>query len=611
MPSTLRSVGARFKLEGEDEFKRVVQQLNAGSSTLRSEMTRLQAQYKGNTDSVEFLTAKSELLGRTLDQQKQVTAATRAMMESASKAYADAAKKVAELEDAHSENNEELEKAKAALADADLVMQKYATKLNLAEAAEFDLQHQIEETNDAMTGQGKEMKGLGDAAGTLADKLGIQLPQGAQNALNGMGKLSTGTVAAMGVAAAGVAALVKSIKTLQEETLAAASRADDIITRSTQMNISAQQYQALQYASPFVDVDVDTMAGSLSKLTQLMGEVAAGSAEAAAKFDDLGVSVQNDDLTLRNAYDVWLDTMDAIAGITTETERDVAAQDMLGKSASELASIYREGTDALREYTAAALDNYVMSDDQLEMLGSVDDAWQQLQLDIEHNKDMIAVQWAPAAKSALEAFDKLVTAAGKALVDSGLIEGFGNLFQLATNLLEPIARLLDTADEAPGRLQPLKEAINGIALMIAAATDAVNWFIGALQTLNVVGAFTKVGGQTGLERMGTAAGFGYGSGNASNFQRQQMINSGTWDQYASFYGRNAGGTTNWRGGLTWVGEAGPELVDLSPGSRVYSSIDSRNAGGTVNNYNINVSNVDQLNTLLMWFDSLQVRKRMK
>lgn len=111
MPSTLRSVGARFKLEGEDEFKRVVQQLNAGSSTLRSEMTRLQAQYKGNTDSVEFLTAKSELLGRTLDQQKQVTAATRAMMESASKAYADAAKKVAELEDAHSENNEELEKA--------------------------------------------------------------------------------------------------------------------------------------------------------------------------------------------------------------------------------------------------------------------------------------------------------------------------------------------------------------------------------------------------------------------------------------------------------------------------------------------------------------------
>lgn len=610
MPSTLRSVGARFKLEGEDEFKRVVQQLNAGSSTLRSEMTRLQAQYKGNTDSVEFLTAKSELLGRTLDQQKQVTAATRAMMESASKAYADAAKKVAELEDAHSENNEELEKAKAALADADLVMQKYATKLNLAEAAEFDLQHQIEETNNAMTGQGKEMKGLGDAAGTLADKLGIQLPQGAQNALNGMGKLSAGTVAAMAAAAAGVAVLVKSIKTLQDETIAAAAKADDILTKSTQMNISAQQYQALKYASPFVDVDVDTLAGSLSKLTQLMGQVAAGSDEARAKFDELGVSVQNDDLTLRNAYDVWLDTMDAIAGITTETERDVAAQDLLGKSAADLASIYREGTGALREYTAAAEENVVMSDDQLEMLASVDDAWQKLQLDIEHNKDMIAVQWAPAAKRSLESFDKLVTAAGKALVNSGLIEGFGNLLQLATGLLEPIASLLSTADEAPGRLQPLKEAINGIALMIAGAADAVEWFVGALQTLTLVGAFVKVGGQTGIERMSHAAGFGYESGNANNFQRQRMINSGTWDQYASFYGRNAGGSDNWRGGLTWVGEAGPELVDLSPGSRVYNTQDSQRLGGDTYNFYVDVNSLQDLKSLIEWARGARVRGRM-
>ncbi len=33
-------------------------------------------------------------------------------------------------------------------------------------------------------------------------------------------------------------------------------------------------------------------------------------------------------------------------------------------------------------------------------------------------------------------------------------------------------------------------------------------------------------------------------------------------------GRNARGTDNWRGGLTWVGEEGPELIDLPKGSRV-------------------------------------------
>lgn len=37
--------------------------------------------------------------------------------------------------------------------------------------------------------------------------------------------------------------------------------------------------------------------------------------------------------------------------------------------------------------------------------------------------------------------------------------------------------------------------------------------------------------------------------------------------FPSFPG-NAEGTSNWRGGMTWVGENGPELLDLPPGSRI-------------------------------------------
>ena len=36
-------------------------------------------------------------------------------------------------------------------------------------------------------------------------------------------------------------------------------------------------------------------------------------------------------------------------------------------------------------------------------------------------------------------------------------------------------------------------------------------------------------------------------------------------------GRNAQGTDYWRGGLTWVGEKGPELIDLPKGSKVFSN----------------------------------------
>jgi len=36
-------------------------------------------------------------------------------------------------------------------------------------------------------------------------------------------------------------------------------------------------------------------------------------------------------------------------------------------------------------------------------------------------------------------------------------------------------------------------------------------------------------------------------------------------------GRNANGTNNWRGGLTWVGERGPELLNLPRGSQIHDA----------------------------------------
>ena len=48
-------------------------------------------------------------------------------------------------------------------------------------------------------------------------------------------------------------------------------------------------------------------------------------------------------------------------------------------------------------------------------------------------------------------------------------------------------------------------------------------------------------------------------------------------------GNNARGTSYWRGGLSWVGENGPELVDLPRGARVYDAGESqRMAGRTLN-----------------------------
>ncbi|WP_207637073.1 phage tail tape measure protein [Desulfosporosinus sp. OT] len=44
--------------------------------------------------------------------------------------------------------------------------------------------------------------------------------------------------------------------------------------------------------------------------------------------------------------------------------------------------------------------------------------------------------------------------------------------------------------------------------------------------------------------------------------------------------RNANGTDNWRGGLTWVGEEGPELLNLPRGSQIFSNEESMAMAGS-------------------------------
>ena len=65
-----RTVKARVELDGEKAYKQALSELNQGNKVLASEMRKLQAEYKGNTESTEFLTKKGEILERQLLQQK-------------------------------------------------------------------------------------------------------------------------------------------------------------------------------------------------------------------------------------------------------------------------------------------------------------------------------------------------------------------------------------------------------------------------------------------------------------------------------------------------------------------------------------------------------------
>ena len=567
----VRKVGARVELDGEREYKQALSELNTGNATLRTEMQKLQAEYKGSADSSEFLTKKSELLERQLLQQQDKVKKLQEAVEWAAKEYGEADKRT----------------------------QEWVQSLNRAQAEEFKLQHSIEENNEALENQGNVMNNIAGSVQDLAGKFGIQLPSGADKALNAMKGFSNGSVAAMAAVGAAVAAVIEGVKALTQMTLDVASQVDTVITESLVTGIDTKTYQALQYAENLVDVSVSTMSSSLTKLMQNMRSARDGNEELTASFQNLGIQIQNEDGTLRDSYDVMMELVDALGTMEAGTERDAVTTALLGKSAQELNPLIEAGSKALQEYgEQAEAVGFILDEQQIKKLGEVDDAYQEVQLTIEGLKKQMAADFAPAAKEAMELFRDVVQRAGEMLKESGLIENLGMIIQNLIQIIRSVGQIVAGIPGLDQALGMLKVTLGAIAQFTAVIADAAD-LIGSLLRLDFSGA-------------ANALGFGYGSGNANNLQRVTMQQQGRLQQYDDFYaGRNAGGTDSWRGGLTWVGEAGPELVALPQGSSVYSAQDSQNMGGDTYIFDINVKDLEDLQGLIRWAKNYRVAARMR
>ena len=592
------SIGPRIQVDGEEKYRQQLSQIIQQTKTLDAEMAALTASFDKNATEQEKATRSSKLLAEQLETARKRTELVRDMTEKSAAATG--------------ENSAQTLKWREALANA--------------EAQQAKLEHAVQENTAAIEGQTDaeeesttKMVSLGDAVDQVAGKLGIKIPDGAKKALSGMEGFSAGSVAKMAAVAAAVAAVVKVVKELNDLTLEAASRADDLMTQSITSGISTDLLQAYQYAAPYIDVSADTIVAANKKIGLSIAGAAeqyAAYNEAAAKaaaqgkeyegslgaqaeaFQRLGVSVTDSTGQMRDSQTVMTEVLAALGGIGNQTERNSLANDLLGKSYDELAPIIQDQEKFQSLLNEAMESGYVLTEQQLEILGEVDDAHEKYTQTIEKNKNLIATQWAPASKEAYEALANLMDRAGKALVDSGLVSNFAALVQSTIGLFESGSQLIDAL---PGWLNPIKmisTQLQALAMILAAISDYVN-VVSSLLRLDFRG-------------VGDALGFGYSSGRANNVQRARMASQGTLSMYDEFYaGRNAAGTSDWRGGLTWVGEAGPELVRLPQHSQILSNQESRALAAGDQHIVINVQGIEQLDQVVRWYTSLQTRERMR
>lgn len=607
------NINTKFTLSGEKEYQQAISKIGDNMRMLNSEMRKVETAYARNADSVEALTAKNAVYQKGIDKQKEKIETYRKAVKAAQDAQDAQNKKLEEAAKTLDKGSDEYKSIAEGAETARKKVEKWQTSLNNAEAELNNLNNKLDENKEKIEESGKETGNLGDVVSGLTEKFGIKLPEGMQKSMNSMGSLNTTSVKIAGGFVALAVAIAKAEKALIAMTKESAAFADNIITLSMQTGQTTDQLQEFSYATELIDVSVDTLQGSLTKLTNNMQDTINGTGNAKASFEALGISVTDADGNMRSANDVFYETIDALGDVKNETERDAMAMDIFGRSAQDLNPLIIQGSETLKAYAQEAHNvGYVLDDEALSALGAVDDAYQRLQKSQEGAKNQLSAEFAPYLTEFYEKITKLIKDGGQALKDSGIVDSFGMLLETVGDIIAPTDQLSsDTVPKLTEALRPLAEIMAGIA-------DTIDFISGAA-TVITTGIWDWDKWSGGWKQMGKAAGFGYSYGNGNNTQtlkekwEQTDVNratsangygqyyaNGKWySNYESYLrdeweksgtgttfeywkmqkGYNASGTDYWRGGRTLIGEYGPEEVVLPQGTRILTAQETRQSSG--------------------------------
>lgn len=163
-----RTITTRIALDGERDFKAQMAQVNGELRNLKSEMTMVDATFKGQANTTEALTAKHKVLQGSVEQQREKVRALTQAVEDATQAYGDNDKRT----DGYRQS---LNRAKAELADLNRELQDNERYLDDASKSADGCAESIDEYGKAVRDAdsnkdplGNLMAGFGNLKGMLA-----------------------------------------------------------------------------------------------------------------------------------------------------------------------------------------------------------------------------------------------------------------------------------------------------------------------------------------------------------------------------------------------------------------------------------------------------------
>ena len=422
-----REIKTTIAVDGEQAFKRAINEASTSMKNLGTQLTLATAQFKKDGDAMKLAETRSKALNGQISQQEEIVKALEKAVEDSSKAYG--------------ENSAKTE--------------KWQAELNRAKAKLVNLQSELT-LNEA--GLDRNGKAFDDSSQKAADY---------QATLQNIGKnvsfeaITKGLDGITGTVESAISKVIDLGKKLTEAMREASEWADDITTEAIKNQLSVEDQQRMEYASKFADTSVDTIMSARNKVIQKMVKGWKNS-EGVDMWDFLKINTD----TSRDPLDVMFELGEKLKNITwfdkSIVRADEWSQEVFGKGFQDLLPLFNYGKENFRARMAEAP---IVSDEDMEKLTKMQDAFDKFDSQLETLKHTALAELSPTLEKIvgslsgmLEQFNKwLETEEGKqAMSDlsAAIDELFGGLSDI------DFAAVIDTVTKA---VTDLKDGLNWLA----------------------------------------------------------------------------------------------------------------------------------------------------
>lgn len=506
-------VNVKMGVSGVSQFKQNITTAQRSLKTMDAQLALVEKQFKATGDSEQYMQEKSQLLKAKLEEQK-------AVIEQSEKALAQMnANGVDKASKAFQDMQQQLLKAKGELIDTQTQLQNIGKGGEEAKDGVADMNAQLQRIGD-----GIKWQNVTQGLDSITDKVG--------------GVLKT---------------IWKLGEALVNNTLSAGEWADELQTTADNYGIDTDKLQRMRKTARLIDTDAETILEAQSKLRIARSKAGKGDMGAWAY---LGIDPNQFGEDMEGAEDLFWATGDALRDMEDETQRDAYANELFGRSWKELMPLFNEGRESYNETMAR---QSTVSEDALQRLKDMDDAYQKMMSEFETAKYELLSELAPALQTIMETLTGLMQEFNKYLQTDEGQAMMESLRQSITGLFDDLKNI--DPKEVLEKIKKIIEDIVGAFEWISKHKDeiynALKWIAGGFLLLKV--------GSIAANLTSIAKGLGlFGGGKLLASGGGQAVANGATSGLTA-----AGGGTAAAGGTGFFGAIGTKLTAMGTGIKTF------------------------------------------